>query len=185
DAADTADVPPPPCPSGEWGDLIFEFQADDTIVSTPAIGDDGTIYFGTQSATLYAVDCFGNKKWEWPMDCGDFCPQAFEGSPAIGGDGTIYIGDDIAVPNYAFALSPGGDMLWRYETHVVYGQMDASPVIASDGTIFFGAHGDSGYVGPIGQLVALDTDGNVYDGFPMETKAIRRNTGNAATVIRD
>ena len=121
------------------------------------------------------MDCNGALKWKWKYDCKpgwSGCPQAFEGSPAIGDDGTIYVGDDIAIPNYFFALSPEGKKKWEYETSVVYGSMDASPVLLTDGTIFAGAHGFSGWVGPVGQLVALTPDGNVLDGFPLETKAI-------------
>ncbi|MBM4386464.1 MAG: PQQ-binding-like beta-propeller repeat protein, partial [Deltaproteobacteria bacterium] len=103
----------------------------------------------------------------------NLCPQAFEGSPAIGKDGTIFIGDDIAVPNYFFALKPDGNLKWKYETYLVYGQMDASPAIGDDGTIYVGSHGDSGYVGPVGQLVALEpSGGKVLSGFPLSTKQI-------------
>jgi outer membrane protein assembly factor BamB len=172
------DAPPPVCPAGTWADILFEFQADGRIVSTPAVGADGTVYFGTENATLYAVDCFGAKRWEWKYGCVDYCPQAFEGSAALAEDGTIYVGDDIAVPNYFFALSPDGSLKWTYETWLVYGQMDASPAITADGTIFAGGHGDS-EIGPVGQLVALLPDGRVLDGFPMPTQAI---TGSPAVI---
>lgn len=158
------------CPGGRLGEILFSFEADGEIVSTPAIGDDGTIYFGTQNATLYAVDCKGNLKWQWKYDCeSQICPQAFEGSPAIGEDGTIYVGDDIGIPNYLFALSPKGKKKWEYMTIVVYGQMDASPVLLSDGTIFAGAHGQPS---SHGLLVALAPDGKVLEGFPFRTDAI-------------
>ncbi|MFH1438039.1 MAG: PQQ-binding-like beta-propeller repeat protein [Pseudomonadota bacterium] len=178
DAIDAGDVEeeeetPQTCPSGGWGDILYQFTADGAIASTPAVGGEGTVTFGTQNAKLYAVDCHGEQEWDWPYECMDWCPQAFEGSPAIGEDGTIYIGDDVAVPNYAFAITPEGDVDWFYETYSVYSQMDASPVIMNDGTIVFGSHGDSGYVGPIGMIIALDPEGAVLDGFPLNTKAIR------------
>lgn len=154
----------------EAGEIIFCFEADGQIISTPGFGQDGTIYFGTQNASLYAVDPDGNLKWKWKYD--GWGPQAFESSCAIGEDGTIYVADDIAIPNYFFALSPEGEKKWVYETHVVYGAMDASPVLLSDGTIFAGAHGFSGWVGLLGQLVALAPDGTVLDGFPLYTGAI-------------
>jgi len=156
--------------STQAGEILFCFEADGQIISTPSIADDGTIYFGTQNATLFAVEPNGNPKWQWKYD--GWGPQAFESSPLIGDDGTIYVADDIAIPNYFFALSPEGEKKWEYETHVVYGAMDASPVLLSDGTIFAGAHGFSGYSGPVGQLVALTSDGAVLDGFPLYTKAI-------------
>ena len=161
-------------PNGEPGEILFCFEADGEIISTPAIAEDGTIYFGTLNAIFYAVDCNGGLKWEWkydrPPEMGG--PQAFEASPVIGDDGTIYVGDDIAIPNFFFALSPEGMMKWEYETAVVYGAMDASPALLSDGTIFAGAHGFSGWDGPVGQLVALTPGGDVLTGFPLETGAI-------------
>lgn len=173
DIIDEEETPPLPCPTGSWGDVLFEFEADDTIVSTPAIGSDGTIYFGTQNATLYAVDCHGNEKWIWKYPCDEGCPYAFEGSPAIAEDGTIYIGDDLALPSYFFAVSPEGGMVWEYETWTVYGNFDASPAIADDGTIYAGAHGFWG-AGPVGQILAFDPGGNILDGFPLQdTGAIR------------
>ena len=157
----------------EVGEILFCFEADGQIVSTPCIGEDGTIYFGTQNASLFAVDRNGNLKWKWKYEYGAWGgPQAFESSPVIGDDGTIYVADDIAIPNFLFALSPEGEKKWEYETHVVYGSMDASPVLLSDGTIFAGAHGFSGWVGVLGQLVALAPDGTVLDGFPLDTGAI-------------
>ncbi len=166
--------PDPACTGGPVGTVLFEFHTDGEIRSTPAVGDDGTIYFGNQAATFYALGCKGTEKWQWEYACADpWCPQAFEGSPALSGEGTIYIGDDIAVPNYFFALNPSGEVLWTWETMQVYGQMDASPAIASDGTIWAAGHGESGYVGPLGMVVALDPMGKALPGFPKETGPIR------------
>jgi outer membrane protein assembly factor BamB len=156
----------------EAGEILFCFEADGEIVSTPSIADDGTLYFGTQNATLYAVNPNGNLNWSWRYVTGGWGPQAFEGSPAIGEDGTIYLADDIAIPNYLFAISPEGEKKWEYKTYVVYGSMDASPVLLSDGTIFAGAHGFSAGHGNFGQLVALTPDGAVLDGFPFDTRSI-------------
>ena len=51
----------------------------------PAIGDDGTVYFGTEDNKLYAVDGkTGTKKWE-------FETGGSVSSPVIGDDGTLYI----------------------------------------------------------------------------------------------
>ena len=159
------------CPYSESDEILFCLEADGEIISTPAIGDDGTIYFGTQNATLYAVDCNGILKWTWRYDLEDWWgPLAFEAAPVIGDDGTIYVADDIAIPNYLFAISPEGQKKWEYITHVVYGSMDASPVLLSDGTIFAGGYGGGRSFS--GQLVALTPDGTVLEGFPIDTGAI-------------
>jgi outer membrane protein assembly factor BamB len=178
---DAQEVPPPLCPSVNWTDVLFEFQADGRIVSTPAVGSDGTVYFGTENATLYALDCFGRLKWQWKYDCVDYCPQAFEGSPAVGDDGTIFIGDDIATPNYFFAVTPDGVTKWKYETLSINGQMDASPAIAQDGTIYVGSRGYP-EMDPMGQLVALRTDGSILENFPIPTKAIEGSPAAVGTI---
>ena len=150
--------------------IVSCFEADGEIISTPAIGEDGTVYFGTQNATLYAVDPIGNLKWTWKYDSEGWGPLAFEAAPVIGDDGTIHVADDIAIPNYLFAISPEGEKKWEYETHVVYGSMDASPALLSDGTIFAGGYGGGRRLS--GQLVALSPNGGVLEGFPIHTGPI-------------
>jgi len=61
----------------------------DGIVTSPAIGSDGTIYVGTYSnnGQLYAVNPNGTLKWKT-----DFIGESIYASPAIGSDGTIYVG---------------------------------------------------------------------------------------------
>ena len=167
-------LPDANCPGGPIATVLFEFHTNGEIRSTPAVGDDGTIYFGNQAATFFALSCDGEEKWQWEYACtAPYCPQAFEGSPALSGDGTIYIADDIAVPNYLFALGQEGDVQWTWETMMVYGQMDASPAVASDGTIWAAGHGVSGYVGALGMVVALDPTGKALPGFPKNTGPIR------------
>ena len=70
-------------PNAEPGEILFCFEADGEIISTPAIAEDGTIYFGTLNAILYAVDCNGALKWEWKYDCPyeGRCPQIYWGQP--------------------------------------------------------------------------------------------------------
>lgn len=87
----------------KWGFRI------DGWAQSPAIGADGTIYFGDGSGVFHALGPDGNEKWslelaskEWPegweqwmvddivADGGYFVPHPV-GSAAIGGDGTIYV----------------------------------------------------------------------------------------------
>ncbi len=69
----------------KW-EFIWRKDGFDSYVSVPAIGDDGTVYFGTQNNKLYAVDGkTGTKKWE-------FETGGSVSSPVIGDDGTLYIG---------------------------------------------------------------------------------------------
>jgi len=71
------------------GSLKWRFEIGECVFGPPAIGSDGTIFFGSTDGNLYALDQSGNEKWR------------FEGgenawiwaSPAIGSDGTVYIGN--------------------------------------------------------------------------------------------
>ena len=68
----------------KW-EFIWRKDGFDSYVSVPAIGDDGTVYFGTEDNKLYAVDGkTGTKKWE-------FETGGSVSSPVIGDDGTLYI----------------------------------------------------------------------------------------------
>jgi len=66
--------------------LKWTFPADGAIGSSPAIGSDGTVYFGTINGKVYAVDKNGSKKWEYSTG------GAVNTALAIGPDGTLYAG---------------------------------------------------------------------------------------------
>jgi len=57
------------------------------VISSPAIGSDGTVYVGSLDGKLYAINGkSGDKLWEF--ETGD---EVYS-SPAIGSDGTVYVG---------------------------------------------------------------------------------------------
>ena len=100
------------------------------IKCTPAIAEDGTIYFGVDygSTSLIALNPNGTVKWSYPTG------GCISGSPAIGEDGTIYVGSDSKTIH---AIYPNGTRKWVYNTdHVVL----SSPAIGPDGTIYCGCH---------------------------------------------
>jgi outer membrane protein assembly factor BamB len=65
---------------------LWEFGTGGTIISSPAIGDDGTIYFGSADTNLYAINPDGTRKWAFAAI------DLINSSPAIGADGSIYFG---------------------------------------------------------------------------------------------
>jgi len=97
------------------------------ITSSPAIGSDGTIYFGDWAGYVHAVYLNGTRKWAYHT--GDVITS----SPAIGDDGTIYIGSH---DDYVYAFYPNGTVKWRFQTG---SWVHASPTIGSDGTIYIGS----------------------------------------------
>ncbi len=117
---------------------------------TPAIAEDGTIYFPTWSGYgyFYALNPNGTVKWKFTGIGSSIS------SPTIGVDGTIYIGSD---NHNIFALNPDGTEKWRYTTGFLVG---ASPAIGEDGTIYVGSQ-----------------DGYLYALYPNGTLRWRYNTG--------
>ncbi|MDP6035817.1 MAG: PQQ-binding-like beta-propeller repeat protein, partial [Verrucomicrobiota bacterium] len=81
---------------GKTGSKKRKFKMIGYVRTSPAIGSDGSIYFGSSSAAMsdpfssgkiYALDSkTGAKKWE--LKTGD----QGRSSPAMGADGTLYIG---------------------------------------------------------------------------------------------
>jgi outer membrane protein assembly factor BamB len=123
------------------------------IKSSPAIGSDGTIYFGSLNDTLYALNPDGTLKWSYSTN-GDIYS-----SPAIGSDGTIYFG---SYDNYLYALNPDGSLKWRYHAGT---SIRSSPAIGSDGTIYFGQmYGEYHH----GEFNALNPDGSLKWSYPTE-----------------
>ncbi|MEM4229483.1 MAG: PQQ-binding-like beta-propeller repeat protein, partial [Thermoproteota archaeon] len=68
------------------GTLKWKYQTGGYVYSSPSIGSDGTIYFGSYDSHLYALNPDGTLKWKYKT--GDYVYS----SPAIGSDGTIYFG---------------------------------------------------------------------------------------------
>jgi len=179
---------------------------DNWIYGHPAVGADGTIYYGTfgdqttrshkKEAKLYALeDCAGQPgcednvlrlKWAYPkLDIrhddpeGELCSIEFT-SPAITGDGVLYVGTDCGL----HALQDMGDhaeKFWFFDASA-YGhpvppageeaQVNTSPAIGADGTIYFAACFLSLTLDEnlyYGQFFALNPDGTMKWNAPFET----------------
>ena len=48
---------------------LWEFETGDVVISSPAIGSDGTVYVGSNDEKLYAIktESKGPAKSPWPM----------------------------------------------------------------------------------------------------------------------
>jgi len=83
------------------GTLAWKFDTRDWVISSPAVGADGTIYFGSYNQNIYAMSPMGDVLWKFKTD------KYVTGSAGITADGLLYIGSD---DNYLYALqtdSPG------------------------------------------------------------------------------
>jgi outer membrane protein assembly factor BamB len=128
--------------------LKWAFQPGDCVISSPAVGSDGTIYVGSDTGCLYAINPDGTMKWYY--DTGS--EEDIYSSPAIGADGTVYVGSNNC---WFYAVSADGVLKWRYQT---LGQVRSSPAVAPDGTIYVGSR-DS-------KLYAFNPDGSINWFYP-------------------
>jgi outer membrane protein assembly factor BamB len=120
--------------SANNGQLKWSFATEGYIISSPAIGADGTIYVGSFDHKLYAINPDGTEKWNFKT--GSFVDDS---SPAIGSDGTIYIGSR---DNKLYAINPDGTEKWNFTTGH---DISSSPAIGADGTIYVGSNDDKLY----------------------------------------
>jgi outer membrane protein assembly factor BamB len=103
---------------------LYHDGYDSSSLSSPTIGNDGTIYFGSEEYKIYAVNPDGTEKWRY------LTGYIIMSSPAIGDNDTIYTGSG---DHYLYALAPNGSLRWRFPTG---GEIKGSASIAPDGTIY-------------------------------------------------
>ena len=119
---------------GSGPKILWQFTADDGIISTPALAGDGTIYF-TTAKYLYALSREGKLKWRY------FAGAEITTSPVVASDGTVYIADNTCVlhelnadgsKRNVFALSSpaAGSM------HQALCWRPATPAVAADDLLY-------------------------------------------------
>ena len=121
--------------TGTPGVKRWELAAGRSVMSSPAIGEDGTLYvgcgyeWGWPSARVYALDpATGAKKWEF------LTPDAVHTVPALGTDGTVYVG---CVDGKVYALEGAtGRKRWDFATG---GLVLSAPALGADGTVYVGS----------------------------------------------
>lgn len=135
---------------------------------TPAVGADGTIYYGNHASKFYAINPNGTQKWAV-----DISGSPYESSPTIDAQGNVYFSTwdghlyslsgatgqvnwVRSIPGGASNSSPalfggslyvcGWDSLYAYDLQgqrtwaLPTGQIGfASPTVATDGTIYIGS----------------------------------------------
>jgi outer membrane protein assembly factor BamB len=99
------------------------------VLSSAAVGADGSIYFG-DGVSLNALTPDGTLKWEVFTDLDQGFGGSVISSPAIGADGAVYVG---ANDNTIYAVNPDGSIKWEF---AVAAYIQSSPTIGADGTIY-------------------------------------------------
>ena len=75
------------------GTQIWDFPVSGGITSSPAIGVDGVIYFGSYDSNLYGINSDGSLKWKFSTtEAGATDSNYIDSSPGIGANGTVYVG---------------------------------------------------------------------------------------------
>ena len=139
-----------------WAFQTLSSATAGNIVSSPAVGPDGTVYIGvevgaststTPGGRLFAIRPGGTQRWVFET------PDWVDSTPAIAADGTVYFG---CWDGNLDALRADGTRKWTYSAR---GFIASSPAIGSDGTIYFGSSG--------GFLYAVNPDGTAKWSFPV------------------
>jgi outer membrane protein assembly factor BamB len=110
----------------EW-DLTFKGESD----SLPAVGEDGTVYFGTMES-IEALNPDGSVRWNLSVPSGASSPPAVDG-------GNIYFGSYDKNLN---SISSNGSLNWRFRTG---GWVVACPAIDQEGRIVVGSEDGTVY----------------------------------------
>jgi hypothetical protein len=118
---------------GVEGIYLGDYTTADNVQSSPAIGADGTLYFGCNDNMLYALAPDG---LAWSYDCGG----NLIASPAIGSDGNVHTGSS---SDGLFSISSSGQLSWSY---FAAASVDSSPAIGSDGKLCVGSSDNTLYV---------------------------------------
>ena len=108
------------------GSILWSYPVKYDIRSSPAISDDGIIYFGADDDYLHAIDKKGNLIWKF--DCGNIIYP----SPTIGSDGRVYIA---AGHKYIYAVDQSGSQIWQKE---IASGCYSSPAVDRNGVVYIG-----------------------------------------------
>jgi outer membrane protein assembly factor BamB len=148
----------------------FVFQESNLDVKTsPAIGTDGTIFFGADNDRVYAVNPDGSEKWSTELD------DDVRSSPAIGFGGFVFVADNDGI---LYKLDPetGSVACSRF----LGGQpTESSAAIGSDGTVYIGSDDNKLYAinhGDCSVRWTFSTGGDVDSSPAVRTDAAGNDT---------
>lgn len=115
------------------GAQLWSVRIGGSVISSPAIAADGTLYVTANNRKLHAIDDTGDVIWTLETD--DFIWS----SPTIGSDDIIYFGSR---DGSFYAVKASGKLRWRYDV----GEVNlSSAVIADDGTVYIGSRSEKLY----------------------------------------
>ena len=158
--------------------LAWRFANDGAIDGGVAIDVDGSVFFGTRSGRVFALDPTGVERWS----AEHLSPVI--GVPALAQGGKLYVGTFTGML-YAFDTARGA-LLWSFDTHA---RITTSPAVGTDGNVYVGTRRGLVAVTPQGALAwstplrrikgsspAIGPDGTIY---------VATSKGSVAAVSRE
>ncbi|MBK1877918.1 PQQ-binding-like beta-propeller repeat protein [Pelagicoccus mobilis] len=130
------------------GAVLWTFTAGSLITASPALDDEGNLYFGSSDGFFYSVDSTGELRWFY------FVGAELDSSPAVSEDGHVYVG---AYDGNLYSFTGDGELRWTFAAREPVEDNDsriAGPIaIGENGEIYFGsADGYCYAVTPEGEL---------------------------------
>jgi outer membrane protein assembly factor BamB len=125
------------------------------VVSSPAIGAHGAIYFGSHDHFFYALAPDGKKLWEYKTG------GPVISSPALGEDGGVYF---TSVDGFLYALNPDGGLRWRLRTGSA---TQSSPVVSPESKVFVGVNAHLWSVSARGEKLWQRLEQGTLEATPM------------------
>ena len=144
--------------TSESGALDSRGAPLETYIDTPiAVGQDDTIYAGSQIGKFIALNTQGQVKWTYDNGY----QMGFRISPVIAAGGTIVA---VSVQDVVDAFSPDGTVKWTFHLPQTRNMSrHAAPLLGSDGTIYLLAEQ---------RLVALSDQGKLRWDLPLRGTAM-------------
>jgi len=122
-------------PESSWLDSpACSLKLAGTIVGSPVVAPDGTVYAVTAPGSLYSLTVDlreGDLSVNWVV--GPDVLGGVVGPPALAPDGTVYVA---AGGGHLLAVAPSGSKLWDAALQV---EMNGPPAVGTDGTVYVGA----------------------------------------------
>ena len=137
------------------GKQAWSFETLGRIMSSAAIGPDGTVYVSADYENLYAIYPDGTQRWRYTV------PQGFLSAPMVAPNGTVYVavGGSLGAIH---AINPDGTQRWVHAA-----SNPTSVVLGTGGRVYYGAYDI--FAGPFGisifgRWTALDDTGQAVAG---------------------
>ena len=140
------------------GQIRWTFVAPNKFFDGAVIGLDGSVIAVDERQVVYALDPQSGLR-RWSLNLSQVVSSTVTTSPAVGPDGTVYI-VNTRDPGDLFAVSPDGELKWRY-TGVRSKRFNYSPVVTADAV----------YTASIEQMIyAVNLDGSMRYTLPTSSK---------------